>query len=102
MKPIDSANAPRGIGHKEEHLNSNDSYALAPPYIDKSDDRLLATAVNAAMTGAQVLLGHYQRGVQMRSKEPDAAYNLVSDADIESEQAIGRSIAAEFPEHAIL
>lgn len=102
MKPIDSANAPRGIGHKEETLNTNDAYALAPPSIDKSDDRLLATAVNAAMTGAQVLLGHYQRGVQMRSKEPDATYNLVSDADIESEQAIGRSIAAEFPEHAIL
>ncbi|MEO8272408.1 MAG: inositol monophosphatase family protein, partial [Aureliella sp.] len=83
-------------------MKSNDTFELTPPKVDRAENPLLATAVIAAMKGAQVLLGHYRRGVQMRSKEPDAAYNLVSDADIESEQAIGRTIAAQFPGHAIL
>ncbi len=83
-------------------MNSNDSNTLTPPDLGAADHPLLAAAIGAAMTGAEVLLRHYHRGVQMRSKDPDAAYNLVSDADIESEQAIGRSIASKFPEHAIL
>lgn len=80
----------------------NNTYELAPPTVGGDENEFLTTAMVAATTGAHVLLGHYQRGVQMRSKEADATYNLVSDADIESEQAIGRVIADRFPEHAIL
>ncbi len=80
----------------------NDSYELTPPTILGEENEFLSTAVAAATTGARILLEHYQRGVQMRSKEADATYNLVSDADIESEQAIGLEIATRFPDHAIL
>lgn len=38
----------------------------------------------------------------MRSKEPAESYNLVSEADIKSEQAIASVIKASFPDHAIL
>ena len=79
-----------------------DLIELIPPPLAGTPQPVLAAAVAAASEGARVLLGHYQRGVQMRSKDPTAAYNLVSDADIESEQAIGRSLGAGFPDHAIL
>lgn len=38
----------------------------------------------------------------MRSKETDETYNLVSDADIESEQAIASVIGSHLPSHSIL
>lgn len=80
----------------------NQKYELTPPVKTDEMNEFLQTAITAATAGARILLAHYQRGVQMRSKEADATYNLVSDADIESEQAIGRIIAGRYPGHAIL
>ncbi len=62
----------------------------------------LQVAVQAATAGAQVVLDFYRQGVQIRSKDPQATYNLVSDADVQSEQAVARVINERFPEHAIL
>ncbi len=62
----------------------------------------LVTAVEAAAAGARIILDYYHRGVEMRSKADEGTYNLVSDADVESEQAIARSITTRFPAHAIL
>lgn len=58
--------------------------------------------MRAAVAGARVILDYYHRGVAMRSKADEGTYNLVSDADVESEQAIAREINADFPQHAIL
>lgn len=54
-----------------------------------------------ALAGANVILDYYHRGVQMRSKVTES-YNLVSDADIESEKAIASTIQQAFPHHEIL
>ncbi|MEZ6136839.1 MAG: inositol monophosphatase family protein [Pirellulaceae bacterium] len=62
----------------------------------------LRLAVEAARLGGQIVADYFERGVQMRSKADEAAYNLVSDADVESEQAIARAILGTFPEHQIL
>lgn len=59
----------------------------------------LRAAFAAAEAGARVVLHYFERGVEMRDK---GNVELVSQADIESEQAIARVIAARFPEHAIL
>ncbi len=75
---------------------------LTLPALGASATPHLRTALAAASAGAQVILGYYQRGVTMRSKASDETYNLVSDADVESEQAIARVISAAFPEHSIL
>jgi len=59
----------------------------------------LNVAVEAAKAGGEVVARYFREGVTVRSKE---SYNLVSDADIQSEEAIGRVIRKAFPEHAIL
>lgn len=59
----------------------------------------LDVARAAAEAGAAVVQRYYREGVAIRSKE---SYNLVSDADIESEQAIVRVLKAAFPDHHIL
>lgn len=53
----------------------------------------------AAKAGGEVVSSYFQKGVAMRSKE---SYNLVSDADVESEHAIVEVIKSHFPDHAIL
>ncbi len=75
---------------------------LVLPELATSPTPHLKTAMRAAAAGAQVILDYYHRGVEMRSKGDEGTYNLVSDADVESEQAIARVINAEFPTHAIL
>ncbi len=60
---------------------------------------LLEVAQSAARAGGQVVARYFQDGVTMRSKQ---TYNLVSDADVESEQAIVRVIRQAFPDHHIL
>src|SRR5690606_10584229 len=42
---------------------------------------------------------YFRDGIEMRSKE---SYNLVSDCDVEAEQAIVRVIREAFPDHAVL
>ncbi len=77
------------------------------PFIITADfksslDGHLRTAFEAAEAGGQVVMDFFQRGVDMRHKEGGAAFDLVSDADVQSEQAVAKTILAAFPGHAIL
>ena len=60
---------------------------------------MLSTAIEAAKAGGAVIRKYFQDGVSIRSKE---SYNLVSDADVESEEVIASLIRSAFPSHAIL
>jgi myo-inositol-1(or 4)-monophosphatase len=64
-----------------------------------SESRELAVARSAARTGGEVVARFFRDGVTMRSKDVS---NLVSDADIESENAIVGVIRAAFPDHEVL
>jgi myo-inositol-1(or 4)-monophosphatase len=66
------------------------------------DSKELRIAAAAASRGAQVLTEAFEQGVEIRSKEGEAPYNLVSDADVQSEQAIAAEILKAFPTHEIL
>lgn len=59
----------------------------------------LSLAYAAARAGGDVVAEYFRSGIQMRGKQ---SYNLVSDADLESERIIVRMIQDRFPEHAIL
>lgn len=59
----------------------------------------LSVAQRAARAGGDVVNRYFRDGVTMRSKE---SYNLVSDADVEAEQAIVATIRQAFPGHAVL
>jgi myo-inositol-1(or 4)-monophosphatase len=59
----------------------------------------LETACRAAEAGAAVVRRYFGAGVTMRHKQ---SFNLVSDADVEAEQAIGQVIHKAFPGHGIL
>ena len=61
--------------------------------------RELDVARSAAQVGGDVLSKYFRKGIQMREKQ---SCDLVSDADVESEQAIVDVIRSEFPDHAIL
>lgn len=73
-----------------------------PSDIDYYGSAELETAFQTALAGAQIIAKYYQSGVEMRSKGEEESYNLVSDADIESEKAIAETIQAKFPNHEIL
>ncbi len=60
----------------------------------------LRVAISAAEAGAEVVMAYFERGVTMRQKAD--ACDLVSDADLHSEQAIAKTILSEFPGHSIL
>ncbi len=62
----------------------------------------MQVAALAAQAGASVIEKYYRQGIQIRSKSPDESYNLVSDADVESEQAVVAAIRAAFPTHEIV
>jgi len=59
----------------------------------------LDAAFLAARAGADIVSHFFRHGVSIRGKQ---SYNLVTDADIESERAIVRQIGQRFPDHAIL
>jgi len=63
------------------------------------DSAELIVAQEAARAGGEIVARYFRDGVVMRSKE---SYNLVSDADVESEQAIVEVIRRRFPSHAVL
>lgn len=67
-------------------------------------ETLLSAATEAAKRGGEVLMRHLQQGVQMRSKADDGGktYDLVSDADLESERVIGEYLSGLFPSHELL
>ncbi|MEM8668971.1 MAG: inositol monophosphatase family protein [Planctomycetota bacterium] len=64
----------------------------------------LETAVSAAHAGGEVLMRYFRDGVQMRDKSAEGGktYDLVSDADVESEQVIGNLLASRYPDHELL
>jgi myo-inositol-1(or 4)-monophosphatase len=65
---------------------------------------LLESAVTAARLGGEVLMQYFNDGVEIRDKSSDGgkAYDLVSDADIESEQRIAKYLRSRHPEHELL
>ena len=65
---------------------------------------LLDAATTAAKMGGDVLMRYLRDGVEMRSKNRSDAktYDLVSDADIESEKTIAEYLGSQFPDHALL
>ncbi|MGB7343491.1 MAG: inositol monophosphatase family protein [Pirellulaceae bacterium] len=65
---------------------------------------LLDTAITAAKLGGDVLMRYLREGVQMRNKSEDGGktYDLVSDADLESEQAVANCLRAKYPDHELL
>ncbi len=60
---------------------------------------LMTVAKRAAEAGGAVVARAFAEGVAVRSK---AVSDLVTDADLESEQTIARVIREAFPDHAIL
>lgn len=65
---------------------------------------LLATATHAARLGGEVLARYFRDGVVMRDKSAAGGktYDLVSDADVESELAIGNYLRKQYPKHELL
>lgn len=83
-------------------MNSPSHAISIPDGIDTYGSSEFAGAFSAAQAGARIILDYFERGIEMRSKEREASYNLVSDADIESEKAIAAIIQNAFPSHSIL
>jgi myo-inositol-1(or 4)-monophosphatase len=61
----------------------------------------LATAIQAAEAAGKLLRKYFDEGVAFRHKEGES-YNLVSQADLEAEQAIVDIIQRNFPGHEVL
>ncbi len=61
---------------------------------------LLQVARRAAQTGGEVLMRHFGRRHQLVQKEQ--SYNLVTQADVEAEQAVLETIRQACPDHALL
>jgi myo-inositol-1(or 4)-monophosphatase len=59
----------------------------------------LELALRAARVGGEIVTKYLREGVTMRTKQ---TYNLVSDADLESERAIVREIRGQFPDDSVL
>ena len=64
----------------------------------------LETASTAARLGGDVLMRYLRDGVQMRNKVDDGgkSYDLVSDADLDSEKAVASCIRQRHPSHELL
>jgi len=65
---------------------------------------LLQTATQAARLGGDILMRYYLDGVAIRDKSAigGKSYDLVSDADIESENAIASFLRSVYPDHELL
>ncbi|MDA8744013.1 inositol monophosphatase [Rubripirellula amarantea] len=65
---------------------------------------LLLAATTAAQRGGDILMRYLRDGVEMRAKSHEGAktYDLVSDADIESENAIAKHLHSKYPTHHLL
>ena len=60
---------------------------------------MLDTAMEAARTAGRVIMDHYTRPLEVRSK---GLRDLVTDVDLAAQEAIVRLITSRFPSHAIL
>lgn len=67
-------------------------------------NELLLTATSAARVGGEILLRYFRDGVTIRNKSEAGGktYDLVSDADLESEQAIANFLRTRYPDHELL
>tara|TARA_R110002073_G_scaffold8027_22_gene44924 strand:+ start:13246 stop:14055 length:810 start_codon:yes stop_codon:yes gene_type:complete len=67
-------------------------------------NELLLTATSAARVGGEILLRYFRDGVTIRNKSESGGktYDLVSDADLESEQAIANFLRTHYPDHELL
>lgn len=76
------------------------SDGLSPQEIGKA----LHVAIEAASAGGNVLMKYFRDGVVMRDKTENGglSYDLVSDADVESEQAVANCLRAAFPDHDLM
>lgn len=65
---------------------------------------ILDAAKRAATAGGHVLRRYWHDGVELRDKSLSGgkSYDLVSDADLESQSVIANLIAETFPEHALM
>ncbi|HNP61924.1 MAG TPA: inositol monophosphatase family protein, partial [Nitrospirales bacterium] len=61
---------------------------------------LTRIAIQAARQGGAILLDYAKKGFQVHQK--DQAINLVTEADLRSEEAVIQTIRQAFPEHQIL
>jgi len=68
------------------------------------EEQPLKSAIEAARIGGDVLMRYFHQGVEIRSKVADSGktYDLVSDADLDSEKAIGRFLRDRYPDHELL
>ena len=80
-------------------LTSHIPFRAMPISINETDD-LTQTAIRVARQGGAILQDYAQKGFSIHSK--GEAINLVTEADLQSEQAIIQSIRKTFPEHQIL
>jgi myo-inositol-1(or 4)-monophosphatase len=71
---------------------------------DLDRQQLLLAATGAARLGGDVLMRHLVGGVEIRDKSADGGkrYDLVSDADLESEQVIAAFLKSQYPDHELL
>ena len=67
-------------------------------------DQLLESATTAVKLGGAVLMRYLRDGVEMRDKSDAGGktYDLVSDADLESEQAVAKYLRDRHPGHELL
>ncbi|OUT62572.1 MAG: inositol monophosphatase [Rhodopirellula sp. TMED11] len=66
--------------------------------------RILEVARLAAAAGGEVLRHYWHEGVTLRDKTESGgkSYDLVSDADVESQEAVAKAILKAFPDHELL
>lgn len=77
--------------------------SLAPPNIPLSENSPpLRVALQAAAAGGQIVADYFHQGVQVWSKSEQEPQNLVSRADLESEQKVAEIIRGYFPDHQIV
>lgn len=65
---------------------------------------ILDVALNAAEAGGDILRRYWHEGVELRDKSESGgkSYDLVSDADVESQNVIADRIASAFPAHELM
>jgi myo-inositol-1(or 4)-monophosphatase len=65
---------------------------------------MIESASEAARIGGDILMRYFREGVQIRDKSDSGGktYDLVSDADLESERAIAEYLKSKYPTHELL
>ncbi|MEO1524788.1 MAG: inositol monophosphatase family protein [Planctomycetota bacterium] len=71
---------------------------------DPELESILSVAISAAESGGEVLRRYWDDGVELRDKSSSGGktYDLVSDADVESQHAVAKRIASSYPDHELM